>query len=209
MSTRVHDFLVIFCMLGVPALATACGKSGLEREHAAKLIAASFTDAPEDRLAFSPGKQCAPLAAPFGPPATAYVSVQRMARGGFVQYRALQADDWKDTISYYGDQAKCPVGAGEWIEVTLTPKGQTAAKQWEQVFSTFIVPLANPAFIEVTGIVSEGETSARADYAWQWRTTEVGKDVGVDVSPQHATGIFTKYDDGWRLTNNGLTFGKK
>ena len=77
--------LVMFCMLAVPALAS--GKSDLERQHAAKLIAASFKDAPQERLAFTPGKQCARFAVPFGSPDEAYVSVQRLADGGFVEYR--------------------------------------------------------------------------------------------------------------------------
>lgn len=91
---------------------------------------------------------------------------------GLVEFRATKIN--------YPDTGGSPAT----IAPSLTDKGRTASKDWQQQGNTWVIILANRKLTEVTGITGgEGESkSARIEYTWKWEPTEVGKYFDVSNS---------------------------
>lgn len=116
----------------------------------------------------------------------------------------------------------------------ITEKGK---QMWEDLrfpVNETAVPLAQPVFLEITGITKQGENNATAEFKWKWNPNEIGKALDASTEeyknlPENLKRILTepntytsqerlkswggersgkamfqKYDDGWRLTSLGL-----
>jgi hypothetical protein len=81
--------------------------------------------------------------------------------------------DFKVIRIEYPASASSPVV----VSSSLTGKGSTAARQWQQGGSSWAIPVAKKEVIEVTGITTgEGDAkTARAEYTWRWQPTDIGK----------------------------------
>ncbi|MCA1633226.1 MAG: hypothetical protein LC785_06040 [Acidobacteria bacterium] len=88
--------------------------------------------------------------------------------------------EFKVTGIQYPDSASSPVT----ITSSLTSKGSSAARQWQQSGEGWTIPIAKRELVEVTGLTGgEGESKqARVEYTWRWLPTEAG--ASFDVSGQ-------------------------
>src|SRR5207245_7358826 len=95
--------------------------------------------------------------------------------------------------------------------LTLTEKGKNASKDWYRESSTlngletWVVPIANKKFVEVTGIIKGevfGAHRAEVEYDWVYSLTIIGAEVfkstqipasmNVKATPIDATGVNPK-----------------
>lgn|GEM_PF-4741097 len=117
--------------------------------------------------------------------------------------------------------------SGMWTKeyaVRLTPAGERQATSWkktnEKIDSWFappspeaviyLMPVANRAIDEVTGIRSEGaaeSNQAIAEFTWHWKTTEGGRLLSKSApsEQQKTEALLQRYDDGWRVSQIHLT----
>jgi hypothetical protein len=81
--------------------------------------------------------------------------------------------DFKVSKIEYPDSASSPV----MVTATLTDKGRSASREWQQSGDGWTIPIARRELVEVTGLAGgEGDSkTARAEYVWRWQPTEVGK----------------------------------
>ena len=81
--------------------------------------------------------------------------------------------DFKVSRIEYPDSTSSPVV----VSSSLTEKGSTASRQWQQAGGRWAIPIAKKEVVEVTGITAgEGDAkTARAEYTWRWQPTDVGK----------------------------------
>ena len=113
------------------------------------------------------------------------------------------------------------VGFGDLVDfrVSLTPKGESAAKEWRVVVTDapyYYVPIAGQEFVDVTGI-SGGDPakgdSAIVQFTSRWDLTPIGRQLTEAGLGNYAGGYskdslkkvssgeasFRLYDDGWRI----------
>ncbi len=88
--------------------------------------------------------------------------------------------EFKVTGIQYPDSASSPVT----VISSLTDKGRTASRQWQQSGDGWTIPVAKRELVEVTGLTGgEAESKqARVEYTWKWQPTEAG--ASFDVSGQ-------------------------
>lgn len=88
--------------------------------------------------------------------------------------------EFKVTNIQYPDSASSPVT----VASSLTSKGNSASRQWQQEGGGWTIPIAKRELVEVTGLTGgEGESKqARVEYTWKWQPTEAG--ASFDVSGQ-------------------------
>jgi hypothetical protein len=95
---------------------------------------------------------------------------------GLVEFRVVRIE--------YPDSASSPVT----VTATLTDEGRSASREWEQSGSSWLIPIARRALIEVTGLKSGGGDSktARVEYTWKWEPTATGRSFDVS-SREHGS----------------------
>lgn len=88
--------------------------------------------------------------------------------------------EFKVTGIQYPDSATSPVT----VTTTLTDKGRSASRQWQQSGEGWTIPVAKRELVEVTGLTGSegGSKQARVEYTWKWQPTEAG--ASFDVSGQ-------------------------
>mgnify|MGYP001602824968 CR=1 FL=1 len=190
----------------------ACGPGQLSRPQAAKLLqeAPRIWEGNGVTFGLNEGKQCVQREnAALGQSGTDYKYLLGLATAGFLTIRRLEARDWSTDRDYFSDQMKCNPVLGQWITVDLTAKGKATPpkKYWFSGIGSaggHFLTLAERRFVEVTGITTESDHDAKAEFTWQWEPTPVGEPLGFSRAPQCATATFKLYDDGWRLVSSGI-----
>lgn len=108
--------------------------------------------------------------------------------------------------------------------IRLTPTGERLVSSWKKTNEKtdswfappspdaviYLMPIANRAIDEVTGIRTEGPTESKqavAEFSWHWEATEGGRllSKAPPSGQQKTEALFQEYDDGWRVTQIHLT----
>ncbi len=128
---------------------------------------------------------------------------------GLAQVNLQKSKDWNPFGKMSADPSQqCLMHGGRWVSIELTPVGREASKKWTRLAGTYLVTVAVPAVVEVSGITQGADKAVLAEYVWEYRPTDDGKALKFLTRRQTAIATFKLYDDGWRLIDDG-TNGQK